>query len=139
GEKFTVASSTLPVMLFASGSSYAVHVLGRYYLLREQHDARGAIREALGIVWAPLLVAAGTTSVGFYSFVATDVRPMRAFGIACGSGVLLCWLTSLTLVPAVVVLWPRRATAHRSVSILGQWLVSMTHWARRHRVFVVVA
>ena len=26
--------STLPVILFASGSSYAVHVLGRYYLLR---------------------------------------------------------------------------------------------------------
>ena len=27
---------------------------------------------------------AATTSVGFFAFVATDVRPMRGFGLACG-------------------------------------------------------
>src|SRR5581483_9320399 len=91
GEKFTVATSTLPVILFASGSSYAVHVLGRYYLLRASKPAGESIAESLRIVGPPLLIAAGTTAVGFFSFVATDVRPMRAFGIACGSGVLLCW------------------------------------------------
>ena len=40
GEHFTVATSTLPVILFASGSSYAVHVLGRYYLLRASSARR---------------------------------------------------------------------------------------------------
>ena len=60
-------------------------------------------------------IAAATTAVGFYSFVTTDVRPMRSFGIACGSGVLLCWLTSLTLVPAVVALFPRKA--HQEVQL----------------------
>jgi predicted RND superfamily exporter protein len=138
GERFTVASSTLPVILFASGSSYAVHVLGRYYLLREHHDARGAIRESLRIVGPPLLIAAGTTSVGFFSFVATDVRPMRAFGIACGAGVLICWLTSLTLVPAVVALWPRPSRPHRTVSLIGDGLVWLWGWARNHRVLVVL-
>jgi len=137
GDKFTVASSTLPVILFASGSSYAVHVLGRYYLLREHAEPRQAIRESLGIVWMPLLIAAGTTAVGFYSFVATDVRPMRAFGIACGSGVLLCWLTSLTLVPAVVALWPRPSKPHRTVSIIGEGLVRLWQWSRRHRVLMI--
>ena len=103
----SVAFSVLVVIggiLFASGSSYAVHVLGRYYLLRETHSAADAIKESLRIVGPPLAIAAGTTAVGFYSFVTTDVRPMRSFGIACGTGVLLCWITSLTLVPAVVAL-----------------------------------
>ena len=52
-------------------------------------------------------------------FVTTDVRPMRAFGIACGSGVLLCWLTSLTLVPAVVALWPRKAQQQVQLDRVG--------------------
>jgi predicted RND superfamily exporter protein len=136
-DKFTIASSALPVILFASGSSYAVHVLGRYYLLREREDAPAAMRGALSIVGPPLLIAAGTTAVGFYSFVATDVRPMRAFGIACGSGVLLCWLTSLTLVPAVVALWPRQARPQRTVGLIGDWLVWLWGWARRRRALVV--
>jgi predicted RND superfamily exporter protein len=137
GEKFTVASSTLPVILFASGSSYAVHVLGRYYLLRDhQPSAERAIREALHIVGPPLLIAAGTTAVGFYSFVATDVRPMRAFGIACGTGVLICWITSLTLVPAVVALWPRKSREHTKLDRMGDGIVAVWRWARRHRVIV---
>jgi uncharacterized protein len=138
GEKFTVASSTLPVILFASGSSYAVHVLGRYYLLRAHHSAADAIKESLRIVGPPLAIAAGTTAVGFYSFVTTDVRPMRSFGIACGSGVLLCWLTSLTLVPAVVALFPRKAQQELQLDRVGDALVGMWHWAQRHRRLLFV-
>lgn len=138
GEKFTVAHSTLPVILFASGSSYAVHVLGRYYLLRADHSAADAIRESLRIVGPPLAIAAATTAVGFYSFVTTDVRPMRSFGIACGSGVLLCWLTSLTLVPAVVALFPRKAHQEVRLDRLGDALVAMWHWAQRHRRLLFV-
>lgn len=138
GEKFTVASSTLPVILFASGSSYAVHVLGRYYLLRASLSAHEAIVEALRIVGPPLAIAAGTTAVGFYSFVTTDVRPMRAFGIACGSGVLLCWITSLTLVPAVIALFPRKAQKELELTRTGGALVATWHWAQRHRRFLFV-
>src|SRR6185503_11455283 len=73
------------------------------------------------------------------SFVATDVPPMRAFGIACGSGVLLCWFTSLTLVPAVVTLWPRRSQPPRQLEIIGEWLVELWHFSRRHRAWVIAA
>ena len=138
GEKFTVASSTLPVILFASGSSYAVHVLGRYYLLRAEHSAADAIKESLRIVGPPLAIAAATTAVGFYSFVTTDVRPMRSFGIACGSGVLLCWVTSLTLVPAVVALFPRKAHQEVRLDRLGDALVALWHWSQRHRRLLFV-
>src|SRR6185503_7771285 len=125
GEKYTVATSTLPVILFASGSSYAVHVLGRYYLVQKEKPLRKAMAEALRIVGPPLAIAAATTSVGFFSFIVTDVRPMRNFGIACGAGVVLCWLISLTLVPAVVALWPRGSVPHASMARIGDWLVDL--------------
>ncbi len=132
GEHFTVATSTLPVILFASGNSYAVHVLGRYYMLRSAKSGKAAIKEALDIVGPPLLVAAGTTAAGFFAFLATDVRPMRAFGIACGAGVLICWLTSLTLVPAVISLWPRPSQPSTELNRFGDWLVKIWRASERH-------
>ena len=138
GEKFTVASSTLSVMLFASGSSYAVNVLGRYYLLRAHESAENSLRGALKIVGPPLFIAALTTSEGFFSFVATDVRPMRAFGIACGVGVLLCWLTSLTLVPAVVSLFPRKPRRELELKLIGAALVAVWRWSRAHATIVIL-
>ncbi len=137
GEKFTVATSTLPVILFASGSSYAVHVLGRYYLLRAKHSSDEAIKQALAIVGPPLAIAAATTSVGFFAFVATDVRPMRGFGIACGFGVVICWLASLTLVPAALALWPRKAQKKVEFRRLGDAMVRLWHWSARCRVAVI--
>ena len=139
GERWTVATSTLPVILFASGSSYAVHVLGRYYLVRGTDDAGAAMQTAIGIVARPLAVAALTTSVGFFSFVATDVRPMRAFGVECGAGVLLCWLASLTLVPAVVALAPHRVVKPLQLRWLGDALVVVWSACARHRLIVLVA
>ena len=142
GVRWTVATSTLPVILFASGSSYAVHVLGRYYLVRGADptlDGRAAMAAAMAIVAPPLAIAALTTSVGFFSFVVTDVRPMRAFGLACGSGVLLCWVTSLTLVPAVVALFPRRTARPLQLAWLGDLLVGVWGACARHRVAVLVA
>lgn len=138
GIRFTVATATLPVILFASGSSYAVHVLGRYYLLRADHDPAAAIATALRIVGPPLAIAAATTAVGFFSFVATDVAPMRQFGLACGAGVLLCWLTSLTLVPAVVALWPRRHVRPLRLDKLGRALWALWRFSQRHRRFIFV-
>jgi predicted RND superfamily exporter protein len=143
GEHFTVATSTLPVILFASGSSYAVHVVGRYHLIRKARPdgaPADAISEALRVVGPPLLIAAGTTAVGFYSFIATDVRPMRAFGIACGSGVILCWLIAVTLVPAVVALMPRRSGGHLKLERIGDGLVALWRWsARRRRRVLAIA
>jgi predicted RND superfamily exporter protein len=136
-EPFTAATSTLPVILFASGSSYAVHVLGRYYLERARVGAREAIGRSLAIVGPPVAIAAATTSVGFFSFVFTDVRPMRAFGIACGAGVLTCWLASLTLVPAVLTLWPRRAVDGLELRLLGAGMVWLWRAAQRRRLWVL--
>lgn len=125
GEKFTVATSMLPVILFASGNSYAVHLLGRYYMVRSTKEGHAAIKEALDIVGPPLAIAMGTTAAGFFAFLSTDVRPMRAFGLACGFGVVICWLTSLTLVPAVLALWPRQARASVNLGKFGDGLVKI--------------
>ncbi len=104
GEKYTLLSSTLPIVLLASGTAYPVHVLGRYYLERSEHPPRAALERTSRIVLRPVAVAAWTTIGAFAGFGVMDVAPMRSFGIQVAVGTLLCWMLAWTLVPAVLAL-----------------------------------
>ncbi len=136
GEPYTVVSGTLPVILFASGSSYAVHLLGRYY--SDGGGDREALLRAADVVGPPVAIAGWTTAAGFFSFLAMDIHPMRAFGLECALGVLGCLVASMALVPAVIALFPRSSGRPINTGGLGEYLARLTHWARRHRIAVVM-
>ena len=146
GEAFTVVTGTLPLILFASGSQYAIHILGRYYLVRDaQHSAGGGTRiaaavEALRIAGPPVTVAAVNCCLGFLSFSVMNIHAMRTFGFACSFGVLFCLLFALTVLPAVVARWEPAAAAHgerQHFAGLGNRLLGVFEFSRRHRVLVV--
>ena len=98
----------MPVILFAVGSAYAIHVLAHYY--RHAADSSGAAgprRPSEAVLRAlkgtgPTVLAAGlTTVVSLLSFVTMDLRPMRMFGWFAALGVFITLVLSLTFVPAV--------------------------------------
>ncbi|MBX7081740.1 MAG: MMPL family transporter [Nannocystaceae bacterium] len=137
GERYTVLTSTLPVLLLATGSAYAVHVLGRYYLEREQHGPIDAIDVAIDVVLRPVTIAAWTTCAAFLSFLVMDVAPMRAFGLEVALGTAACWLTALTLLPAVLALVPRKPQREQLLP-LGGLLLAAWRATEKHRVAVLV-
>ena len=151
GEAFTVVTGTLPLILFASGSQYALHILGRYYLVRDaqvspksgsQTGRLAAAMEAIRIAGPPVTVAAINCCLGFLSFLVMNIHAMRTFGIACGAGVLFCLLFALTVLPAVVARWEPRAaySGHRgNLGEVGRMLVRVFRFARRKRALVVGA
>lgn len=137
-EPYTVVSATLPVILFASGSSYAVHLLGRYYALGGRDGGPGVVEAAAEVVTPPVVIAGCTTAAGFLSFVVMDIRPMRTFGVECAAGVFLCLLAALLLVPAVVTLWPRRAAQPAELGRVGEGLMRVGLWAFHSRRWLIV-
>lgn len=141
GEPFTAASGTLPVILFAAGSSYAVHLLGRYYLLGPAaprgRPSEPRILTAARIVGPPVAIAGFAVAAGFFSFLVMDIRPMRAFGLECAAGVLVCQLATWLLVPALIQLWPREREGAAASAMMGAFLARLAQWSRRHRWWVV--
>lgn len=138
GERYTALTSTMPVILLATGSAYTVHVLGRYYLEREGATPQVALERASRIVARPLAIAAWTTAAAFLSFLVMDVRPMRAFGLAVAVGTLLCWFIARTLVPAVMTLWPR-APSREQLLPFGAALARMWRAVERRPKTVAAA
>ncbi|MBL9043974.1 MAG: MMPL family transporter [Myxococcales bacterium] len=140
GDKFTVVMGTLPLVLFASGSQYAIHILGRYYLIRESEPSLStlaAAREALTVAGPPVIVAALNCCVGFLSFLVMNISAMRAFGVACCVGIVACCVFSLTVAPSVVARFQAdRPASEASFTRLGSVLWRLFGWVRGHRAIV---
>ncbi|MCS6913822.1 MAG: MMPL family transporter [Myxococcales bacterium] len=137
GEPFTVVAGMLPVTLFAAGSQYAIHILGRYYLLRLREGPLESARGAIRIAGPPVTIAAVATSLGFLSFLVMNIAPMRAFGVACAVGIFFCWLLSMTVLPACVVAWPRPYHKHRQLLWAEQAMEDLWSFVVRYRWTVV--
>jgi predicted RND superfamily exporter protein len=136
GVQYNIVLSSMPIILFAVGSAYAIHILAHYYAHEPRCGRDEAIRRTLvGI--GPTVIAAGLTTVaGLLSFVAMDITPMRNFGIFTAIGIAATLLLSVTFVPAVLrLVGPKRKS--------GDWagtglMISLAGFSARHRGLVRV-
>ena len=133
-QPLTLVSTSLPVILVALGSAYAVHLLVWY--LDNPADGVEGMLENVG--W-PVVIAALTTMAGFASFLVMDLPPMREFGWQMAAGTGICGVVSLFVIPSVLVRWPIQGRQSLRVSkIVDDLLVSLAIRSRGSRVGVLI-
>jgi hydrophobe/amphiphile efflux-3 (HAE3) family protein len=95
--------SVLPVAL-GLGVDYGLQIQTRY---AEEREAGRGIQDAAGIAAGTtgrtLLLAMGTTVVGFGSLFVSPIPPVRQFGVTAGISVLASMILSVTLLVALLV------------------------------------
>src|SRR5262249_28594149 len=70
--------------------------------------------------------AALTASIAYGSLILTDFKGFKHFGIIGGVGMVLCWLTAYTLIPAALAVLERtRSFGPRPEPALGRALVAL--------------
>jgi len=133
GVSFNIVLSSMPVILFAVGSAYSIHMLSRYYAnVGEMGDKDAALRRTVTAT-GPTVIAAGLTTVaGLLSFIMMDIKPMRTFGTFTALGIFTTLMLSVTFVPAVIRVaglggWKEGTTPFR------QYMIDATSFARRNR------
>src|SRR6266571_2269725 len=118
GKALTFGTSILPPLLLVVGSSYAIHVMARYY---EQVGARAPPDElvvrAFARVWLPLVISALTTVIGFGSLMVNRITAIWDLGLFAVVGVVCLTVTCLTFLPASLQLMPARLRSARSGKI----------------------
>ncbi len=104
GFPLSILSASMPAVLIALGSSYAIHVI---YACREESERLGqtaGVASGVRKMSTPILLAAATSMVGFATLVVFKILSIREFGISVAVGVGFAAFLSLVLLPAVVVL-----------------------------------
>jgi hypothetical protein len=118
GKPITLGTSILPPLLLVLGTSYAIHVMARYY---EQVDAGAPAGEivprAFARVWLPLVISALTNVIGFGSLMVNRITAIWDLGLFAVFGVVCMAVTSLTFLPAALRLLPLRLRTERSGKI----------------------
>lgn len=98
----------LTLILFGLGIDFGIHNFSRYREERRGgHDPRNAIATVIRETGGASLIAALTTSLGFFSLTLTDFRAFTEFGLIAGMGILLTFLSMYTVFPALVIVFEK--------------------------------
>ena len=107
GTAIKLPTQILPSFLLAVGVGTSVHILAIFFRrLRQTEDKEEAIAYALGHSGLAVVMTNVTTACGLMSFSTSEVAPVADLGLFAGIGVLLTFVNTLVLLPAVIALLP---------------------------------
>jgi len=154
GISFFVITNALPVVLIGIAVADSIHILSQYYEEVAQHpkdDSREIVIRTMVRMWRPVTVTTLTTMAGFLGLsLASDMPPMKYFGLFAMLGVGVAWLYSITVLPAgLSLLKPKLSRAYRNQpedssqneqpkpDRFGMMMASMGRWVGNHHRLVL--
>ncbi|HRR04276.1 MAG TPA: efflux RND transporter permease subunit, partial [Bacteroidales bacterium] len=106
GYEITMIGGIIPVILFAVGSAYSIHVIN-HIRENQEEDYRKRILSSLGYLVLPVFLSSLTTVFGFVSFIFGSYLTMiKDFGIFCAVGTFFSFILALTFIPALISFFP---------------------------------
>jgi hopanoid biosynthesis associated RND transporter like protein HpnN len=100
-------SVAFAVLFIGLGVDFGIQFSVRYRAERHEVDELNpALLNTAKYVGAPLTLAAAATAAGFLSFLPTDYKGLSELGLLAGLGMIIAFITSITLIPALLKLLP---------------------------------
>src|SRR6266568_4022003 len=129
-------SVAFAVLFIGLGVDFGIQFSVRYRAERhEVDDLHQALVNTASHVGAPLTLAAAATAAGFLSFLPTDYKGLSELGLLAGLGMIIAFLTSITLIPALLtVLRPPGEPKEMGFKRLAP----LDRFMERHRIPIIV-
>jgi hopanoid biosynthesis associated RND transporter like protein HpnN len=133
---FNLISIAFFVLFVGLGVDFAIQFSVRYRSERHEHpELRDALRSAALKAGTPLALAAVAIVVGFVSFMPTDYVGLSELGEIAGIGMIVAFISSITLLPAMLALFNPPGEP-RPMGFA--WLAPVDRFTARHRIPIVV-
>lgn len=112
----TLLSVVFTAMLVGLGIDFGIHFVARYQdELRATGDVGRAIQNTLETTGRSIATGAVTTAAAFFMLLFVDFQGLRELGFIAGTGVLICFLSMVTFLPALMLLFDQRSVRHGRV------------------------
>ena len=132
GIEFSPIVGMAPAMILTLAVADCVHILATYRHERlAGRELRAAMLESLRVNFQPVWLTSLTTAIGFAILNFSESQPFRALGDVVFMGVLLAFVLSVALLPALVMLIPHRITASRQTDYQPA-MIALADWVIRH-------
>ncbi len=129
-------SIAFAVLFVGLGVDFGIQFSVRYRQERfKEPDLRSALSMAGARAGIPLTLAAAAVAAGFLSFLPTSYRGVSELGEIAGAGMLIAYLASITVLPALIyVLHP----PGEEEGLGFRWLAPVDAFLERHRAPIIV-
>lgn len=128
-------SISFAVLYIGIGVDYTIQISLRYReLLQLNLTQIQALMEAMRKVAPSITLCAVTTAAGFFSFMPTAYVAVSELGVIAGGGMFIALIISLTVLPALLMLFPLdpvKVKAERNT--FPQWVY---HFPMQHRLAI---
>jgi hypothetical protein len=129
-------SIAFAVLFVGLGVDFGIQFSVRYRSERfKTNDLQTALVQAAEYVAVPLSLAAMATAAGFLSFLPTDYKGVSELGKIAGVGMLIAFLSSITVLPALLSLLNPPGEKE---AVGYAFLAPVDHFLERHRVGIIV-
>ena len=107
-DSLNASTAFLGSIIIGNGVNPNIIWLSRYFEERRRGlDVDGSILGAHQNTWLATMIASGAAALAYGSLMITDFRGFRDFGIIGGVGMILCWVSAMTVLPAAVAAYER--------------------------------
>ncbi|MEQ9408734.1 MAG: MMPL family transporter [Fuerstiella sp.] len=123
----------MPTLLVVLTTSASIH-LSNYWKHADDPSPSRSVFSAAETAWLPCGLASGTTAIGLASLMASNLVPVRDFGIYAAIGCLISFLVVLYVLPSLMLYWPKSPPPQEQLRT-AHWN-HFGRWLARHRVLV---
>jgi len=111
GYSLNLVTLLTPCLVLILGSSYSIHMLSEH--MTHDADSEDADKNEIAIktgtdISRTIMLAGLTTLAGFISLTFANTTAFRQFGLSIATGVFFCIILSMTYLPAMFAILPRK-------------------------------
>ena len=119
------ATAFLGAIIAGNGVNYGILLIARFLEERRAHDVPDALAHAIVGTLRPTAVASLGAAIAYGSLAATSFKGFADFAIIGAIGMILCWIASYALLPALVLIFGRHVRVRQQDPLLGRVLVKV--------------
>lgn len=117
-ESLTILSIVFALILVGAAIEYAIHLVARYQEeLAKGLDVQTAMTNALTTAGRSNLTSALTTAGAFLTITWTDFTAIAELGVIAASGVILCLISMLVVLPAMIIMRDLRLSSEKLAQV----------------------
>lgn len=140
-QPINIILTVLPSVMFVVSMSDVIHLVSRYLdALRDGNESFKAMKIAVSEVGMATFLTSVTTAIGFFSLIFVRVEPIQVFGMVMGCGVMIAFLLTFTIMPALFYLvpGPKYVTTRKKDHFWRDRLRGWYVWINRHPKGILV-
>lgn len=132
-------STVFAVILVGAGIEFGLQIISRYREdLHFHKDPKHAVHEAITQTGMGNLTSALTTTAAFYVAIFTDFKALQELGFIAGTGILLCLVSLVVVLPAMMYLADKDKPKTKYKTELLIDLKGIGHLYNRPKLIIII-